>query len=186
MMAEHEYSETASVTSKHKYRKRRRWVLLVTTILILTFFPIGHETWFRCAVCSMPHSELRIAGILASSSEQETECSKWYRANVEPHHIHVWVRGPMAYGSTLYGLPIYMSQLSSRVSGPIFWLGSDRSKLVMYKKSPDPVLTRDLFLRLARYKPHGTEEYKRQTELFQRIQDWMESGCEDPWPFETQ
>ncbi len=186
MTAELDNSETAKVTSDQKRRKRRRWILLVFAFLILLFVPLVQETSFKCAICAQQRKEQRVVGILASRSERDTECSNWYRANVEPQHNHVWVRGPMAYGSTLYGLPIYMSQLSSRVNGPIFWLGSDRSKLVMYKKSPDPVLTRDLFLRLARYRPHGTEEYKQQTQLFQRIQDWMESGCEGPWPFETQ
>lgn len=200
-MAEPENSDTTSTSSSKKRWSTPRLILLVFVVLILLFFPFAHETWFQCAACSMSHSELRIAGILVSSSEEETECSKWYRANVEPQHNHVWVRGPMGYGINIYGyiiygsnlygpdgysMPMFMSQLSSRVSGPIFWLSSDYEKMEMYKASPDPILTRDLFLKLARYEPHGTEEYKQQMELINRLKNWSESGCKDPWPFETQ
>lgn len=79
-----------------------------------------------------------------------------------------------------------MSQLSSRVNGPIFGLGSDRSKLVMYKNSPDPIQTRDLLVRLAKWEPDGTNARKQQWEIFKRFQKWKESHFEDSYPFETQ
>ncbi len=186
MSAEQENSEATATNTNKKRWPIRRLILFVFVLLILLFFPFAHETWFRCAICSTSHSELRILGILASSSEKEGECSKWYRANVEPHHDHVWVRSPMAYGYSLCGLPIYMSQSTLLVNGPIVWLSSDRLKIKMYEASPDPVLTRDLFLQLARYKPFDTEEYKHQMELINRLKHWSESGCQDPWPFETQ
>ena len=193
--------ETAPDKSSRKRWPISWWVLLAFSLLILLFFPFGHETWFKCAACSMSHSELRIVGILTSCSEEETECSKWYRANVESQHEHVWVRGPMGYGKSIYGyifygsdiyspdgyrMPMFMTQIGSRVSGPLFFLGGDSSKLEMYKASPDPVLTRDLFLKLSSFKPPDTAEYKQQMEIFERLENWGNSGYKAPWPFETQ
>lgn len=89
-------SETASAISDQKRRKRRRLILLVFALLILLFYPWVQETFFKCAICAKWRKEQRVAGILASSSEHETECSNWYSANVEPQHNHVWVSSPMA------------------------------------------------------------------------------------------
>lgn len=204
-MTEQDHSETGSIPAdkKHSLKNgpKRRLILFVFMLLVLLFFPFAHETWFRCAACSMSHSELRIVGILASSSEKETECSNWYRANVEPQHEHVWVRGPMGYGNSLYGfimygssiyspdgycMPLFMSQSTSRVNGPIYWLSSDYLKIAMYQASSNPIHTRDLFLQLARFKPADTKEYKQQMEILKRLKDWSESGMKEPWPFDDE
>ncbi|QDT96446.1 hypothetical protein [Gimesia aquarii] len=188
-MTEHEKSEKASSTSDQKYRKWRRKILLVIAILFLLLFPVISETYFRCAICSMFHTKWRIMGLGLPlySWNRPTTSSDWYQANVETEHQHVWVQTSYMEGKTFYGLKTWMLQSSSLSTGPLVYLplGHTVQKRI-YQKSPDPQQAREIFLQLAHNEPYDSDAYKKQKEIWMRLTEWIESGMEDPWPFETQ
>ncbi|QDU07703.1 hypothetical protein [Gimesia aquarii] len=188
-MTEHEKSEKTSSTSDQKYHKRRRKVLLVIAILFLLLFPVISETYFRCAICSMLHTRWRIMGLglPLHSWKQPVESSDWYQTNIEAKHQHVWVQTGYLEGKTFYGLKTLMLQESSLSTGPFVYLSlGNTGQMRIYQKSSDPKEARKIFLRLAHNEPYGSDAYKEQLEIWRRLNEWMESRMEDPWPFETQ
>lgn len=177
-------------TTKARPRKRRvlRWLIVFAIAgCFLYLFPVISETYFKCAICSMRHTEQRVigAGFLISAWERPTPSSDWYQANIEPEHEHVWVRGGYAEGKNCLGVPIAMWQLSSLVTGPYSWLPLSRDKqMIIYQKSPDPQQARAMFLQLAHNEPYGSKAYEKQQETIRILDEWMKTGMKAPWPFE--
>lgn len=168
-------------------RRIRSIILIALSLLFLFYFPVIGETYFRCAICGMNHTEKRVTvfGWLISSWERTTESSDWYQANVEPEHKHVWVRGTCAEGKNVFGQTVLMQQVSSLASGPFSWLYLGNFKLIeFYKESPDPARARALLLKLAYFEPEGSPERKVQDEIFSRLWEWRNNGIQAPWPFE--
>jgi len=172
-------------------RRFNRWIrtviLIALGLLFLFYFPVIRETYFRCAICGMTHTEQRVTafGWLISSWERPTESSDWYHANVEPEHQHVWVRGTYAEGKNVFGQTVLMQQLTSLASGPFSWLYlGDYKHMEIYKLSPDPAQARVLLLKLAHFEPEGSPERKVQDEIYSRFWEWRSNGIPGPWPFE--
>lgn len=181
-------SETASAISDRKYRKRRRWALLVIAILFLVLFPMIKENYHSCVICGMGRTELHSVGILVSTSDRDRLSNTWYRDNVEPQHEHLWARGGFSQGYNVFGILVFMMQDHPNKYSPFMGLivhGGQRH-IDIYKNSPDPIHTRDLLVRLAKWEPDGTNARKQQWEIFKRFQKWKESHFEDSYPFETQ
>lgn len=178
-------------TSTPQPRQFGRWIrsiiLITLGLLFLFYFPVIGETYFRCAICGMNHTEKRVTafGWLISAWERPTESSDWYQANIEPVHQHVWVRGTCAEGKNVFGQTVLMQQVSSLASGPFSWLYLGNFKLIeFYKESPDPAQARTLLLKLAHFEPEGSSERKVQDEIFSRLWEWRSNGMQEPWPFD--
>ncbi|WP_417385810.1 hypothetical protein [Gimesia sp.] len=172
-------------------KSRQRWIrsiiLIALGLLFLFYFPVIRETYFRCAICGMNHTEKRVTafGWLISSWEQPTESSDWYQANVEPEHQHTWVRTCFSQQKNCFGQVVLMQQLTSLASGPFSWLFlGDYRHIELYKRSPDPAQARALLLKLAYFEPEGSPERKVQDEIFSRFREWRSNGIPGPWPFD--
>ncbi len=169
-------------------RRRRfgRWLKAILLLLFLLIFPLVIETYHKCVICGMRHTEWRIIGFgwLLSSRDRATPCSDWYRAEVEPEHQHVWARVPYAEGMNVFGMNAVMYQDGSLASGPFSWLmlGHHR-QLAIYQRAPDPAQARALFSKLAHFERDDSKARKEQDAIYNRLNTWVNSGLDGPWPF---
>ncbi|WP_339726840.1 hypothetical protein [uncultured Gimesia sp.] len=187
MSDETNQSENTATAKPRKRRIIRRLIFFVLVGLFLFLLPVISETYFKCAICAMRQTEQRVtgAGFLISSWERPTPSSDWYQANIEPEHDHVWVRGGYAEGLNCFGRTAAMWQDSSLSTGPYSWLPLSRDKQIrIYQKSPDPQQARAMFLQLAHHEPDGSKAYAAQQEIIRRLDAWIRSDMEAPWPFE--
>jgi hypothetical protein len=164
---------------------RKLWLTAAVAAALL-FIPCTTKEFFSCAICQAKRSELRVLGMAIGTAPdvRDTECSIWYRENVEPQHEHVWVRGAYAESRSLCGIP-FMSISSARAGGPIVRFGAGEA-MIIYQHSPQPSAVRAAFLKLARWEQHGTQARADQTEIERRLARWLEAGCPEPWPLEVQ
>lgn len=161
------------------------WMLGVALInFVALIVPcVTHET-FTCAICHAKQHERRFFGIGIGGDDKfkDTECSIWYRENVEPRHGHVWCRGPGQVSYNVIGIP-YTSISSGKASGPIAGFGAAEALLV-YQNCPDQGQAREVFLRLAKWEPYETLAYKNQREIGRQLRRWLDAYCREPWPFD--
>jgi hypothetical protein len=64
----------------------------VVVLLLLSAKEVGSRASYRCLFCRLKRSETKFLGTTRSNDE-ETDCSRWYRAHVEPAHAHIWELG---------------------------------------------------------------------------------------------
>jgi hypothetical protein len=83
---------------------------------------------------------------------EENECSRWYAANVEPHHKHVWEASTCVFISGPDGRSSSVACNPGRY--PI-WLLSPETQLTVYQHFKNPIDARELFLGLADAKTHN-------------------------------
>lgn len=188
MQPEQTNPQTVSVAVNLKYRKRRRWALLVLVILFLLLFPMIKKTYHTCVICGMGRIKQRCLCIPFSTTDQDRQSRIWYRDNVEPQHDHLWARGGFSTHYNVFGKFLFPIQNNPNKHSPFMGLiihGGQRH-IDLYKNSPDPIRTRDLLIQLAKWEPKNTNARKHQWEIFKRFEKWKESRFKDPWPFETQ
>jgi len=179
--------KTIAIAVPRKRRIIRRLIFFVPVGLFLFLLPVISETYFKCAICGMRHTEQRVtgAGFLVSSWERPTTCSDWYQAHIEPEHEHVWVRNSFARLNNVFGQTMLVQQLSSLASGPFSWLFlSEDRHLELYKNSPSPDQMRSVLLSLAHFEPYDSKAYQAQQETFKKLDEWIGSGMKSTWPFE--
>ena len=164
-----------------------RWINAILLLLFLLLFPFIIATYHDCAICGMKQTQWRVVGTgwFLSARNQPTSCSDWYRTHVEPQHQHVWVRRTSAGGFDLFGWQVGTWQSGRLASGQFSWLplGPHTQKQI-YQKCPHPAQARTLFLKIARFDKSTATTINHQDELFTRLNTWIESGLQGPWPFE--
>ena len=134
-----------------------------------------------CAICQVNRHDVRFAGLVTTVSEEETDCSIWYRENIEPRHAHVWVRGTWSESYNAFGVRLYGSNISGRAGGPIVRFGSGEVML-MYQRCPDPERARSAFLRLSKWEADSTKGREEQLDIELKLARWADSGLVEPWP----
>lgn len=166
-------------------RFRRRCLLGSLSVLVLTAFllvPVAHTFSYSCAACGKHRTDLLAFGMPLSRTESETDCSRWYRNNLEPHHDHLWVRNPWSQNYYLWGtLPGFGNQSSNLADGPLAFVGTGM-RLLIYQESDDPKKVRDIFIRLAKWESGSPQQRAEQEALFRQLNDWQNNGSGDPWP----
>jgi hypothetical protein len=132
-----------------------------------------------CLICRLKRVETTAAQKTTTTYE-ENECSRWYAANVEPHHDHVWENSTcvfvrLADGGTL--------NACSPGHYPI-WLLSPKTQLAVYQHFKNPTDARELFLGLADAKTYGDhlEEDSNKGELIvDALEEWEAAGFPGTW-----
>jgi hypothetical protein len=101
---------------------------------------------YTCAVCREEKVDQRFL-ILGWSERTETDCSEWYRGNVEPSHAHAWAaRGYCRR----FGIPGLGGGFACSMGTPI--AGLSRSwQIKIYQHFDDRLEAKRLFMRLGRW-----------------------------------
>jgi hypothetical protein len=97
-----------------------------------------------CLICRLKQVDTASAGRTTTKYE-ENECSRWYAANVEPKHTHVWERSTCTFGNSADG----SSFVACNPGHFPIWLLSPETQLAVYQHFKNPTEARDLFLSLA-------------------------------------
>ena len=160
-------------------------LLCAVVVGALLFVPVVKKDYFSCAICGMQHRETSFAGFRFAAADEETDCSNWYRKNVEPRHEHLWIRATWSEAYGLCGVPRIGSNFAHRADGPIIRFGS-QERMLIYQHCPDPELARAAFVRLSRWEAHTTEKREKQREIELNLAEWVESSFQGPWTIETQ
>jgi hypothetical protein len=87
---------------------------------------------YACAVCRENRVEHSWFG-LKWSDKEETDCSRWYRSNVERTHAHYWVERTHC---RWFGVPGLYGGYSCTIGGPITGL-SQTVQIEIYKHFKD-------------------------------------------------
>ncbi|MBW3540872.1 MAG: hypothetical protein KY476_11425 [Planctomycetes bacterium] len=163
----------------------RRWLLAATAFLVLAIAPLAEKRYFTCAACGMQRHTVHALSFQVWKALRETNCSRWYRHNVEPHHEHIWVRGGVSEAYSLLGIRIGVSLSSGDIDGPLVRFGSGVRHL-MYQRCDDRLALRHAFLRLSRWEKPDTTEREKQLALELALAKWEESGLAGPCPVPAQ
>jgi hypothetical protein len=126
---------------------RRRFLIACVALLGACWLGLGSRSVrrFTCAVCREGKVESRFLG-LSWASQAETDCSRWYRDNVEPTHPHAWA----AHASCQrIGIPGLSSGFACSMGSPIAGL-SERVQVHIYEHFQDRLEAKRLFLSVAR------------------------------------
>jgi hypothetical protein len=132
-----------------------------------------------CLIC-------RVKRVYTTAAEQtttryvENECSRWYAANVELHHNHVWERGTCVFMSNPVGGDLTLCNAGHY---PI-WLLSPTTQLAVYQHFKNPIDARDLFLSLADVKTYNDrleEDWNKGELTVFALWDWEAAGFPGTW-----
>ena len=119
-------------------------ILGIVTLMVASCVPIsrlGHT----CGVCRMSRVDAACFG-LTHSTYHDNECSRWYLANVEPKHNHLWERGTYNNTTNLLGVGGRVGCNPGRY--PIRLLAPS-TQLHVYQHFKDPIEAKKLWLKMA-------------------------------------
>jgi hypothetical protein len=111
--------------------------------LCLFGFPFSSRRPYTCAVCRMDRVDQGILG-LKWSTQEETDCSRWYESNVERNHIHSWIERTHC---RRFGIPGLYGGYGCRIGGPLTGL-SRTVQMEIYRHFEDRLEAKQLFIRL--------------------------------------
>ena len=97
-----------------------------------------------CLICRLMRVDTTSAQQTTTKYE-ENECSRWYAANVEPHHNHVWEDSTCVFIKRRRRHSAFVACNPGHF--PI-WLLSPETQLAVYQHFKNPIDARDLFLSL--------------------------------------
>jgi hypothetical protein len=132
-------------------------------------FPGCSRIPYTCAVCRKDKVDHRCLG-LGWSEQQETDCSLWYKANVERTHLHVWVERTHC---RRFGIPGLYGGYGCKIGGPL----TDLSRTVqinIYQHFRDRADAKQLFIRLG----HMDDEGHR---LWDALMEWVDVDFPGTW-----
>lgn len=98
-----------------------------------------------CAICRQYRLDTTCFG-MTRSTYSDTECSRWYAAEVEPVHAHVWQSSTCCYSSDLFGGARSVGCSPGRFT---MMLLSPDTQLEVYQHFKDPLEAKKLFVSLA-------------------------------------
>jgi hypothetical protein len=122
-----------------------------------------------CAACRLDHIERGFLGFRWSKYE-ESDCSRWYAANVESGHPHIWARGAHC---RRFGIPGIYSGYACSIGEPIAGLAKS-AQLRVYQRFRDPMKAKQIFVRLGNW---DSETPRLMTGLC----EWADSGDPESW-----
>src|SRR5438270_3766258 len=89
--------------------KRPGFVVLVAiAAVVLLGLPCYSRRYNSCALCRLGRFDYSCLGI-PWSTYRETECTKWYRDQIDARHEHVWVSGSTSTGRNVFETVIWIA-----------------------------------------------------------------------------
>jgi hypothetical protein len=144
-MGNPDFDEEVSRPQVHARRSRRRRFLVIAFAAFLGSYLLGFpgcsRSPYTCAVCRKGKVDKTCMG-LKWSDQEETDCSRWYRSNVEQTHTHFWVRCTVCR-------PLLFGGYSCIIGGPITGL-SRTVQINIYKHFVDQFEAKQLFIDLGK------------------------------------
>jgi hypothetical protein len=112
----------------------------------------------------------------------ENECSRWYTANVEPDHKHIWGNSTCTYSSNADGT---RTGVGCNPGHFAIWLLDPETQLAVYQYFKNPIDARDLFLNLADAKTgdnrlDGHDKNKGEL-IVDALEEWEAAGFRGTW-----
>lgn len=163
---------TECTKRKANRRRHRRWVLWSLAVVYSVWFAACNVSGPRrstCAACRLDRLDHNIVGVRWSEFE-ESECSRWYAANVEPKHDHIWAEAPHCQR---FGIPPFSEGYGCRVGEPIAGF-SKHAQVRVYRKFRDPLEAKRLFVRL------GTRD-RESHRMMEALSGWLASDGPESW-----
>jgi hypothetical protein len=148
---------------------------------VLGSVEVGTRRSFTCVLCRLDRCDTMMFGVVRSSL-YENECSRWYRANVEPSHAHVWEPGTCTTLLNVFGQPMGVGCRPGHY--PIRLL-PPATQMRVYQHISDRRNAKDLFANLTDAKTHDDrldEHDESKGHLIVRaIEEWENAGFPDTW-----
>lgn len=185
-MSAPELDKTAGRHPSQVHRPYWPRLLTFTFVAWLGSTLLGFQFYYRrpytCAVCRADKEDVHCLG-LKWSHQEETDCSRWYRANVEPSHAHVWLQCTYC---RRFGIPGLWGGYGCTVGGPITGL-SRTVQTQIYQHFEDRFEAKRLFIRLGQLDKEG---YRMWNGLMRWVDeaypgtwhDWWEKVKDNPDP----
>ncbi len=134
-----------------------------------------------CLICRLTRVDTTSAQQTTTKYE-ENECSRWYAANVEPHHMHVWEDSTCTFVSNADGTPAFVGCNPGRFA---IWLLSPETQLAVYQHFKKPIDARDLFLSLADAKTYNDRLDEHDEDnghlIVDALEEWEAGGFPGTW-----
>jgi hypothetical protein len=134
-----------------------------------------------CLICRLRRVDTTSAQQTTTKYE-ENECSRWFAANVEPHHKHVWEDSTCTFVSDVDGTPAFVACKPGHFA---IWLLSPETQLAVYQHFKNPIDARELFLSLADAKTYNDmldehDENKGQL-IVDALEEWEAAVFPGTW-----
>lgn len=157
-------------------------IVAVIVLLVLGSF-ISVARWSEtCVVCRLTRAHASY-GPFPITRHYENNCSRWYAANVEARHDHLWERGTCVYETNLYGLP---RSVGCRPGHYPIWRLSPDIQMRVYQHFANPLEARTLFSNLTDAKTHDDrldEDDEDKGQLTVRAMwEWEAANFPGVWP----
>lgn len=174
----------SSVEKRHVGHRNKALALFVACVIIIVLAHLllsSHainRRYYTCALCRASRidhtSELtgRTRSVFGESS-----CSKWYQANIEPDHNHLWVRSSTVGLINFYGQTIGVAD-NDEMPGRVIWKLSPDQQIAFYKHIDDPVRARTLFTGLAQ--PEALVD-RNDFSILHSLRQWADSDFQGQW-----
>lgn len=172
-MRDPEFDEKASRRKLYALRSHRQKLLGFAFVAFLGScllgFPGCSRRPYTCAVCRKDKVDHDCLG-MKWSSQEETDCSAWYRGNVERSHAHTWVK---CTSCRWFGIPGLSGGYACFVGGPITGL-SRTVQIEIYQHFEDRLEAKRLFIRLERMDEEGYRMWKA-------LMGWVDEDYPGAW-----
>ncbi len=128
--------------------RRLMGLVAVTPMVLLVLgviFPFSRRAE-TCVICRLD-KVISTYGPIPVTTLEETDCSLWYAAHVEPRHSHLWERSQGVYESGILGIG---RSIGCRIGHyPIYKLPSS-TQIRVCQHFKNPLMAKSLFANLIR------------------------------------
>ncbi len=169
-MFDPEFDTKANRRHVHGLRNQRLVGLLciaLTVSWLLGFSPYSRRP-YTCAVCRANKVENHLLG-WRWSSQESTDCSRWYTENVERSHAHAWV----GTYCRRFGIPGLGGGYGCFIGGPLTGL-SRTVQMTIYNHFEDRLEAKQLFIRLGQMDA-GNDR------LWEALMSWVDQDYPGTW-----
>jgi hypothetical protein len=132
-------------------------------------FPGCSRDPYTCAVCRAEKVDKSCMG-LKWSDQEETDCSRWYRDNVEQTHAHFWVRRTVC---RRFGIPGLYGGYACSIGGPITGL-SRTVQISIYEHFANKGEAKQLFIDLGKMELGSDRKWTV-------LMEWVDAGFSGTW-----
>ncbi len=150
-------------------------------VMVLGSIEVGGSLNYTCVLCRLGRVDRTMFG-LTHSTYHDNECSRWYSANVEPIHHHLWARGTCKTLLNAFGRP--MGVACNLRQCPIGLLPPS-TQMQVYQHFPDRQQAKGLFTNLTDAKTHDDRldehDEPRGDLIVRSLVDWESAGFPGAW-----
>ena len=156
-------------------------VCLLAVAFVLAEVQMGSRAKSTCVLCRLDRTETTLYG-LRWVSYRETECSTWYRANLDAGHAHLWEW--TGCRQMLNGFSQRLGWECRATRHPIYELPAG-AQVEIYQHFPDPAAARRLFAGLVhpeRVGPPRREDWGPEDKrIVDALAAWWMADFPTPW-----